>query len=314
MIACDSCDEWFHGECVNLTEEQAKAITKFVCKQCKETGKAKNGKGAAGEEGSSAPVSPPTPEGQSSAGKKCTLKDCNNLAQPGSKYCSKECGMKNAQELLKQKSQLREENAYQRKLEQLKQAISTNSDQVAAADVEDVKKLEEINTKRDSIQEQIASVEEKQRELEKQIKFAEALYGTAQDSGQEDKAKSSSLDIIDCITCGQPIPSAQYARHVEQCTNKVSNPAEKSRKSGKEQSEQLCGCPTSETPEGHCRKSKKDCQKHVNWENIRRNQLSQEKLRQESLLQQLLDEEKLIHQRLQRRSEAQIEANRTIVA
>lgn len=32
MLACDECDRWFHGECVGVTEEEAEAVAKWVCK------------------------------------------------------------------------------------------------------------------------------------------------------------------------------------------------------------------------------------------------------------------------------------------
>ncbi|KAL3929801.1 MAG: hypothetical protein SGPRY_001807 [Prymnesium sp.] len=34
MLACDECDRWFHGECVGVTEEEAEAVAKWVCKKC----------------------------------------------------------------------------------------------------------------------------------------------------------------------------------------------------------------------------------------------------------------------------------------
>jgi len=36
MIACDSCDEWYHGSCINLTEDQAADIKSYICQNCRE--------------------------------------------------------------------------------------------------------------------------------------------------------------------------------------------------------------------------------------------------------------------------------------
>lgn len=34
MIQCDMCDDWFHGKCVNVTEEDAKEMNEFLCQRC----------------------------------------------------------------------------------------------------------------------------------------------------------------------------------------------------------------------------------------------------------------------------------------
>lgn len=36
MIGCDQCDEWFHGDCINITEDDAKMIKKFFCLNCRD--------------------------------------------------------------------------------------------------------------------------------------------------------------------------------------------------------------------------------------------------------------------------------------
>ncbi len=35
MIGCDGCSDWFHGDCVNVTEKQAKYIKRYYCKRCR---------------------------------------------------------------------------------------------------------------------------------------------------------------------------------------------------------------------------------------------------------------------------------------
>uniref|UniRef100_T1KQN3 CXXC-type zinc finger protein 1 n=2 Tax=Tetranychus urticae TaxID=32264 RepID=T1KQN3_TETUR len=36
MIGCDSCNEWYHGDCISITEQLAKTITKFYCLMCRD--------------------------------------------------------------------------------------------------------------------------------------------------------------------------------------------------------------------------------------------------------------------------------------
>jgi len=34
MLACDRCEEWYHGDCVGVSEEQADEIGDWVCSAC----------------------------------------------------------------------------------------------------------------------------------------------------------------------------------------------------------------------------------------------------------------------------------------
>jgi hypothetical protein len=34
MVQCDTCDELFHGECVNLTEDDVKDLEEYICPKC----------------------------------------------------------------------------------------------------------------------------------------------------------------------------------------------------------------------------------------------------------------------------------------
>ena len=36
MIGCDKCEEWFHGNCISITQEYAKRIQHFYCLLCRE--------------------------------------------------------------------------------------------------------------------------------------------------------------------------------------------------------------------------------------------------------------------------------------
>lgn len=33
-VGCDLCNNWFHGECVNITETESKDISEFICNEC----------------------------------------------------------------------------------------------------------------------------------------------------------------------------------------------------------------------------------------------------------------------------------------
>jgi hypothetical protein len=34
MIACDICNEWFHGKCVEVTAVEARKIKQYACPNC----------------------------------------------------------------------------------------------------------------------------------------------------------------------------------------------------------------------------------------------------------------------------------------
>lgn len=34
--ACDACEEWYHGDCIQVTEKEAKHIKHYYCMSCKE--------------------------------------------------------------------------------------------------------------------------------------------------------------------------------------------------------------------------------------------------------------------------------------
>lgn len=34
-VGCDLCSNWFHGDCVNITEEASKKLSEFICDDCK---------------------------------------------------------------------------------------------------------------------------------------------------------------------------------------------------------------------------------------------------------------------------------------
>ncbi|KAL6244954.1 COMPASS (complex proteins associated with Set1p) component [Rhinocladiella similis] len=73
MIACDGgCEEWFHGNCVNIRERDGDLIDKYICPRCAKPGL------------------------QTTWKRMCRRKDCRKPARvmqdPPSKYCSDACG------------------------------------------------------------------------------------------------------------------------------------------------------------------------------------------------------------------------------
>ncbi|KAI9234246.1 MAG: hypothetical protein BYD32DRAFT_385667 [Podila humilis] len=82
MIACDGCDDWFHGDCVGVAEKDSELVDKYYCKRCEDKGN------------------------HGSRKKKCSREECSKAAVRKSKYCSRECGLLVATERIR-KSQER---------------------------------------------------------------------------------------------------------------------------------------------------------------------------------------------------------------
>jgi hypothetical protein len=34
MIACDRCDDWFHGECIGINEKESEFVDLYFCTKC----------------------------------------------------------------------------------------------------------------------------------------------------------------------------------------------------------------------------------------------------------------------------------------
>jgi COMPASS component SPP1 len=75
MIGCDGgCDDWFHGDCVNMKQADEELVDKFICSLCEENGK-----------------------GNTTWKPMCRRDGCRKPARlmkdRESKYCSDECGV-----------------------------------------------------------------------------------------------------------------------------------------------------------------------------------------------------------------------------
>nr|CAG8595661.1 15541_t:CDS:2 [Entrophospora candida] len=85
MIECDECDEWFHGTCVNITNEEATLIDKYYCPNCTE---------AKGYKTSWKP-------------EKCKNQNCKKAARfTKSGFCSVKCGLAWNRIILEQEERL----------------------------------------------------------------------------------------------------------------------------------------------------------------------------------------------------------------
>lgn len=158
MIACDSCDEWFHGKCVGITHRKAEKITKYICDSCRP----KNTQTNNNNHNNNHNNTNNNEKNDIIKHPKCAYKECNNLAKAPSKYCSEECGIKKAKDKLLVNQMIQVKNV---------------SQGAESADGEDIRAFDELEKKRKAILQSLIDVEEREKELEKAIKYSQNLFG-----------------------------------------------------------------------------------------------------------------------------------------
>ncbi|KNC77762.1 hypothetical protein SARC_09783 [Sphaeroforma arctica JP610] len=125
MIACDSCDEWFHSRCINTTDRALRNVDAFYCPQCLEnnrylfiryskvpqnysddevdvdvssTGSKPDHSDTALEVSAAAQITKdtahePSPMPTAAEEKPCLYHKCTRSAGPRTKYCSHQCAL-----------------------------------------------------------------------------------------------------------------------------------------------------------------------------------------------------------------------------
>eukprot|EP01113_Clastostelium_recurvatum_P032091 TRINITY_DN4075_c0_g1_i4.p1 TRINITY_DN4075_c0_g1~~TRINITY_DN4075_c0_g1_i4.p1 ORF type:complete len:880 (+),score=286.66 TRINITY_DN4075_c0_g1_i4:290-2641(+) len=204
---------------------------------------------------------------------------------------------------------------------------SLEQEGVSAADQEDWRLIDDCVQKREAIVGKIRLIEAEHMRLMKDIELARTLEVQSSPSsvtspppegGGEGDASSSTttastsassstgslsadtVPVVDCASCGQSVPSLKYTVHLEKCLKRGGSVVAK--KGKRQDLNRVCGCPTADFESGHCELLRKDCVKHINWEELRSATLVQEKTQLERMHATLDAEERVIRMRLQRRS------------
>ncbi|KAI4612541.1 hypothetical protein J4E80_007275 [Alternaria sp. BMP 0032] len=107
MIGCDGgCDDWFHGDCVNMRQVDEELVDKFICPQCEENGK-----------------------GNTTWKPMCRRDGCRKPARLNhgreSKYCSDDCGVLFMQEQLQRTAGAKGANGMKEKSKKKKKPAET---------------------------------------------------------------------------------------------------------------------------------------------------------------------------------------------
>ncbi|KAF9085247.1 hypothetical protein BGX23_009826, partial [Mortierella sp. AD031] len=144
MIACDGCDDWFHGDCVGVAEKDSDMVDKYFCKRCEEKGR------------------------HGSLKKKCFRDGCQKSAGRKSKYCSKECGLLVATQRIKESQErvFGESNQPDLPSGQVQQQHLQRRRRLTLADLDDRQRLLGIREKMAHVRKVCTILEERSKQLE----------------------------------------------------------------------------------------------------------------------------------------------------
>uniref|UniRef100_A0AAX7VVL8 CXXC-type zinc finger protein 1 n=1 Tax=Astatotilapia calliptera TaxID=8154 RepID=A0AAX7VVL8_ASTCA len=222
--------------------------------------------------------------------RQCLGPNCVAGARPNSKYCSEDCGMK---------------LAANRIYEILPQRIQQWQQSPCIAEEHGKKQLERIRREQQNARLRLTEMERRFHELEGII--AKAKQQAVQQDEEVNEGDSEDTDLqIFCVSCSHPINPKVALRHMERCYAKYESQTSfgsmyPTRIEGLVKFiavpvDEVCGCPLVKNvfePTGeYCRVSKRKCNKHYNWEKLRRAEVDLERVRVWYKLDELFEQER----------------------
>eukprot|EP01129_Flabellula_baltica_P014413 TRINITY_DN6890_c0_g1_i1.p1 TRINITY_DN6890_c0_g1~~TRINITY_DN6890_c0_g1_i1.p1 ORF type:complete len:411 (-),score=93.92 TRINITY_DN6890_c0_g1_i1:40-1248(-) len=314
-LICAICSEYYHPECVNLSRDQAKLLSKYVCHQCR---------------------------GDSSVRRdKCI--NCGKASRTGSRYCSHDCGISFATEIIFMQKKEAFEKEKKEKMRSINEGFSSaldmidsSSERVSSLDMKELREMVEINAKKDEIIEEMKEIIKKQEDIQDIIDSASDSYPKPLELNNQESRKNT--DIQDCVTCGRSVPSSTFDNHVNSCLLKkmdgftytestiekydeiygfvYCNERHQSKKEfckniksscqhsgyidhSAASNRSLCWCPLSDGT--NCTVAKKNCRKHHDWEGVKLSELYSLQLGKEKLINDYEKKAKRLKKRISNR-------------
>ncbi|XP_007663244.1 CXXC-type zinc finger protein 1 isoform X2 [Ornithorhynchus anatinus] len=256
----------------------------------------------------------------------CLGPSCIQPAQPGSKYCSDDCGMK---------------LAANRIYEILPQRIQQWQQSPCIAEEHGKKLLERIRREQQGARTRLQDMERRFHELEAVILRAKQQAVREDEETVEGDSEDTDLQIF-CVSCGHPINPKVALRHMERCYAKyesqtsfgsmyptriegatrlfcdVYNPQSKTyckrlqvlcpehSRDPKVPADEVCGCPlvrdVFELTGDFCRVPKRQCNRHYCWEKLRRAEVDLERVRVWYKLDELFEQERNVRMAMTNRA------------
>lgn len=246
----------------------------------------------------------------------CNGPSCTLLAKPYSKYCSEDCGLK---------------LATNRIFELLPQRIQQWQQSPCIAEENNKKSLEQMRNEMEKVKHKIAELDAKIVKLQKIIVKAKSvpIIMKQNSTDNEDESEAS----VNCVTCGHSINPIKALMHMSKCFRKYESQtsygsAYKTRIAGESMfcdyfnvqqntyckrlkvlcpehtkepkigEKEVCGCPlvadVFKDTGKYCAVPKRKCNKHHNWEKLRRAEIDLERVRWWLRLDDLLEQERNI--------------------
>uniref|UniRef100_A0A8C5D4T0 CXXC-type zinc finger protein 1 n=1 Tax=Gouania willdenowi TaxID=441366 RepID=A0A8C5D4T0_GOUWI len=248
--------------------------------------------------------------------RQCLGPNCVEAARVESKYCSEDCGMK---------------LAANRIYEILPQRIQQWQQSPCIAEEQGKKQLERIRREQHNARMRLTEMERRFHELEGIIAKAKQQAVQQDEEVNEGDSEDTDLQIF-CVSCSHAVNPKVALRHMERCYAKyesqtsfgslyptriegatrlfcdVYNPQSKTyckrlqvlcpehSRDPKIPVDEVCGCPlvknVFELTGDYCRVSKRKCNKHYNWEKLRRAEVDLERVRVWYKLDELFEQER----------------------
>lgn len=313
MIACDNCNEWYHGDCIGVKKYLSSQINQFYCHLCRmadnslkiiyndqheqatqddklkferqNTFRQKKEKKLLNDEkkieihSNYVPLQPDTATQRIQ--RQCIGPGCTNPAIDESKYCSEKCGL----ELAK----IRLICLFPARFKNFNETLSL-SDEL------NLKKISEINAEINFSKENLGQLDRMTNYLKYTIERAKSA--TIKPNSQ----KLETDYLVECFTCDDQKNESKIYKHMNKCSQKMEMKYALPFKAFKTKQSFIdcnaaCGCPLpnrqnimEDSLTEFCLESKKICEIHLDWENKRHANIELQRLRINTKLTKLTKE------------------------